>query len=368
MAKEFCIKRKILVISNLYPSKNAPFHGSFVKNFIDDLNIYNQRPVTICVLKGRIDGYGILKILAYLLFYSKIFYRLLFFKYDLIYVHLITHASIPIRIVSYIKKLNIVFNIHGEDLLVTTPLAKKLLNFVIPLLKKAAFIVVPSNYFKEVTLTQLPFLHEEKILVSASGGVKEQFYIERKRTYHPNQILTIGYVSRIDRGKGWDVFVDAIKIVNKRGYKVNACMIGGGLDVEKMKVLINEENIRNITYVGPVAYQDLPTYYSKMDLFVFPTLLRESLGLVGLEAMAASVPVIASRIGGITDYLRDGENGLYFTPGDSKDLANKIQQFIELENNEKNTMAANARKTADQYKSDIVSTTLFDTLFKHIAS
>ena len=98
--KKLSIKRKILVISNLYPSKRAPFHGSFVKNFVDSLNVYNQQPVTICVLKGRIDGYGILKILAYLFFYGKIFYRLLFFKYDLIYVHLITHASIPIRIVS----------------------------------------------------------------------------------------------------------------------------------------------------------------------------------------------------------------------------------------------------------------------------
>ena len=364
MERQMLPNKKILVISNLYPSKSAPFHGSFVKNFVDDLDGYNQRPVTICVLKGRIDGHGVVKILTYLLFYGKIFYRLLFFKYDLIYVHLITHASIPIRIVSYVRKLDIVFNIHGEDLLVTTPLAKKLLNFVIPLLKKAKFIVVPSNYFKEVTLMQLPFLNAEKILVSASGGVKEQFYVER--AYTPNKILTIGYVSRIDRGKGWNVFVDAIKIVNERGYKVNACMIGGGLDVEKMKVLINEEDIRNITYVGPVAYQDLPTYYSKMDLFVFPTLLRESLGLVGLEAMAASVPVIASRIGGITDYLRDGKNGLYFTPGDSKDLADKIQQFIELEDSQKTVMAANARKTAGKYKSDIVSTSLFNILFKNI--
>ena len=366
MGKEFSIRRKLLVISNLYPSKSAPFHGSFVKNFVDDLNDYNQRPFTICVLKGRIDGYGVVKILTYLLFYGKIFYRLLFFKYDLIYVHLITHASIPIRIVSYIKKLNIVFNIHGEDLLVTTSLAKKLLNFVIPLLKKAKFIVVPSNYFKEVTLMQLPFLNAEKILVSASGGVKEQFYVERKRTYHPNQILTIGYVSRIDRGKGWNVFVDAIKIINNRGYKVNACMIGGGLEVEKMKILIDGEDIKNITYIGPVAYQDLPKYYSKMDLFVFPTLLRESLGLVGLEAMAASVPVIASKIGGIADYLIDGGNGFYFTPGDSEDLADKIQQFIELEDTKKVAMAANARRTADKYKSDIVSTSLFNILFKNI--
>ena len=124
MGKEFSIRRKLLVISNLYPSKSAPFHGSFVKNFVDDLNDYNQRPVTICVLKGRIDGYGVVKILTYLLFYGKIFYRLLFFKYDLIYVHLITHASIPIRIVSYIKKLKQVlkYRLRKNDLIRTAGL------------------------------------------------------------------------------------------------------------------------------------------------------------------------------------------------------------------------------------------------------
>jgi len=364
MGKKFHLKKKILVISNLYPSSKSPFHGSFVKNFVDDLNDYNELPVTTCVLKGRIDGHGIKKIFSYLLFYCRIFYRLLFFRYDLVYVHLVTHASIPIRIVSYIKKLNLVFNIHGEDLLTTTPLAKRLLDFAKPLLKKATVIVVPSHYFKDVTLAHLPFLDSGKILVSASGGVKEQFYVDR--AYNPKVVLSIGYVSRIDRGKGWDVFANAIKIINRRGYNVKACIIGGGLEAGRLQEFVTGEGIGNITYLGPVAYQDLPGYYSRMDLFVFPTLLHESLGLVGLEAMAASVPVIASKIGGITDYLQDGYNGFYFDPGNSEDLADKIQQFLELEDAKKMLMAVNARKTAERYKASIVSTSLFDVLFKYI--
>lgn len=357
-------KRKVLVISNLYPSKKSPFHGTFVKNFVDDLNASNQFSVTTCVLKGRIDGYGIVKVLSYLFFYCRIFYRLLFFRYDLIYVHLITHASIPIRIVSYFKKLNIVFNIHGEDLLVTTPLAKRLLDFVVPLLRKAVFIVVPSNYFKEVTLAKLPFLNPQKVLVSASGGVKEQFYVNR--IYTPMSILRIGYVSRIDRGKGWNVFLDAIKVINDRGYHVEVSIIGGGLETQKMMDYIAEKGINNVSYFGPIAYNDLVSYYSKMDLFVFPTLLRESLGLVGLEAMAASVPVIASKIGGITDYLNDGYNGFYFKPGDSLDLADKIEGFVKLADADKINMSLNARKTADMYRSGIVSNTLFNILYRYI--
>lgn len=355
---------KILVISNLYPSKNSPYYGSFVKNFVDELMCYPiNKEVELCVIRGCRSN-RLYKIYLYLFFYIRLFYRLLFFNYDLIYVHLITHSSIPIRVVSCIKKLNIVFNIHGEDLLVTTPLTRKLLKFVIPLMRNAAYIVVPSNYFKKITLMHLPFLDSEKVLVSASGGVKQQFYVNRK--YIPSKVLRIGYVSRIDRGKGWDVFIDAVKIINKLGYSVSAYVIGGGLEVEKMKLSIVEKHVENVVYIGPVAYDNLNNYYSKMDLFIFPTLLCESLGLVGLEAMAASVPVIASKIGGITDYLKDGYNGFYFNPGDANDLADKIKMFIELNDADKRNMSIHARQTADRYKYNIVSASLFDILFKHI--
>lgn len=134
-----------------------------------------------------------------------------------------------------------------------------------------------------------------------------------------------------------------------------------------MKAYIAKKEVKNVEYVGPVAYEELNQYYSKMDLFVFPTLLRESLGLVGLEAMAASVPVIASKIGGITDYLKDGYNGFYFNPGDSDDLADKIQKFIELSDGDKKTMSYHARETAENYQSNMVSTSLFNILFKYIA-
>lgn len=52
-----------------------------------------------------------------------------------------------------------------------------------------------------------------------------------------------------------------------------------------------------------------------MDLFVFPTQLEESLGLVGLEAMACGVPVIGSCIGGLTDYIEEGTNGFFSSRG-----------------------------------------------------
>lgn len=351
---------KILVISNLFPSKRCPFHGSFVKNFVDDLTTYNGKENTsYCVLKGR--SYKLYeKLYHYFIFYIKIFYYLIFNNYDYIYVHLITHASLPIKIVSYFKKMNLIFNIHGEDLLVKTKLAALLLNLVKPLLYKASLIVVPSYYFKKRTIELLPSIAKEKIYVSASSGVKESFYnflINKRR----NNI--IGYVSRIDRGKGWDTLLKAIKILSDSNINIAVEIAGGGSEVNNMLDLIKELNLKNIKYVGPIGHDMLPNFYKQLDIFVFPTKLEESLGLVGLEAMASGVPVIASKIGGIQDYLVNKSNGLYFNYGDEKDLAKKILYLLKISDNDYNDMCNKAYEKSLEYKASIVNKKLFDYIF-----
>lgn len=74
------------------------------------------------------------------------------------------------------------------------------------------------------------------------------------------------------------------------------------------------------------ARKDLPDIYPAADAFVFPS-LYETFALVCLEAMASGLPVLASRVGGIEDYLRDGENGL-FIERDAKDIAQKLDRVL----------------------------------------
>ena len=71
--------------------------------------------------------------------------------------------------------------------------------------------------------------------------------------------------------------------------------------------------------------------YNAIEAFVFPTKRKgESLGLVGLEAMACGAPVIGSQIGGLKDYIIDGKNGLFFEPKNVEELASQLQAFINL--------------------------------------
>lgn len=349
---------KVLVISNLYPSKKAPYHGSFVKDFVRQIKADDRVSRVDCALLRGWHSGVMVKLWLYMKFYLTILYRLVFFNYDLVYIHLITHSTLPVRLVSKFKRLNLVFNIHGEDLLVTTSLASLLLRLALPLLYKSQNVVVPSFYFRSIVMEKLPQLDKEKIIVSPSGGVSEHFF-GTPRIYAGKARFKIGYVSRIDRGKGWDVLLEAAKLLGDQ-IPLEVAIVGGGFEVEQFKAKLQESGLKNVNYVGPIGHDDLPRFYASLDLFVFPTLLRESLGLVGLEAMAAGVPVIASRIGGIQDYVCDGKNGFFFRPGDAYGLAAKIRKFLSLSTDSKERMSQIAVETATQYRSQYVSDELFN--------
>lgn len=63
---------------------------------------------------------------------------------------------------------------------------------------------------------------------------------------------------------------------------------------------------------------------SKASVLIVPSIWYETFGLVVAEAYAAGLPVIASRIGALSEIVREGETGLLFKPGDARDLADKM--------------------------------------------
>jgi glycosyltransferase involved in cell wall biosynthesis len=181
-----------------------------------------------------------------------------------------------------------------------------------------------------------------------------------------NEIFTIGYVSRIDYNKGWDVFIRAIAFLKQEAiFEFKAIMVGGGEEVSACLALIKRNKLENIiSYVGGKSQDELFLFYNKLDVFIFPTLLNESLGLVGIEAMASKVPVIASHIGGITDYLINDINGYFFKVGDYKDLAYKIKKYFILIEEDKTRMKENSLMTAMKYDANHINTMLVRKLFE----
>lgn len=83
---------------------------------------------------------------------------------------------------------------------------------------------------------------------------------------------------------------------------------------------------QHVRYI-PFAWDVLP-YYGLLDLSVLPSRI-EGLSQTLLESMALAIPVIASRAGGNTDVIRDGQNGLLYGPGDAPDLARQLARLLD---------------------------------------
>ena len=97
--------------------------------------------------------------------------------------------------------------------------------------------------------------------------------------------------------------------------------------------------------------KDLVDYYNAFDVFVFPTKRKsESLGLVGLEAMACKTFVIACNLYGPKEYVIDNKNALtYQNVKNGKELAFKIKKFMNMNEKEKEKILDEAYETAKKY-------------------
>ena len=80
---------------------------------------------------------------------------------------------------------------------------------------------------------------------------------------------------------------------------------------------------------GALPHHDVPSALASMDVLVFPSVWEETSGIGAREALAAGVPVVASRIGGIPEFVRHDHNGLLFTPGDAGDLARQLRRLVD---------------------------------------
>lgn len=196
-------------------------------------------------------------------------------------------------------------------------------------------VIVCSNFMKQEVknLFQLP---DDKVLEIANGVNEENYRADYSKAFRQNyaspdeQIIL--YVGRIVREKGIQVLIQSIPEILQRNPASKFVIAGKGPYLDSLKAQADYLGISNRVYfTGFISDEERNKLYRCADLAVFPS-LYEPFGIVALEAMATMTPVIVSAVGGLVEFVEDGENGLTVPPNDPPRLAQAILQLLNKQN------------------------------------
>ena len=128
-------------------------------------------------------------------------------------------------------------------------------------------------------------------------------------------------VAQLISAKGVDLAIRALAELPENAV---LWIVGTGSQADELKGLVSALALESrVKFWG--LQRHVEPFLQAADCFVLPSRWQEAAGLVILEAQAVGLPVVASRIGGIPEYIAEGRSGLLFTPGDAGDLANKLR-------------------------------------------
>jgi len=228
----------------------------------------------------------------------------------------------------------------------------------------------PLDRQQMVTLYEVD---ESKIAVIPCGVNLDLFRpidqrLARRELGLPVERSLLLFVGRLDPVKGLSVLLEAMCELTRRmrpcrAQDLSLAVIGGDredhleammTDLKCLSEIRHELGLDDlVVFVGSRSQEILPYYYSAADACVMPS-LYESFGMVALEAMACGTPVIASRVGGLTYTVRDGETGFTVPEKDPKALAEKLE-LILTDHALRQRLGARATRVARMYGWDVVA-------------
>lgn len=350
----------------MYPSKKNPVYGIFVKSCINSLSNH-EFSIDKAVITGKSNSF--FKIFRYLLFYISGFIKALTTGYDAVFGHYISHISPLIMMIILTRpSLPVIINIHGSDVAKKSAFRFFVEPFSRFVMKRAAMIVVPSeSYLRRISL--MYGVQRKKIFVSPSGGVNTTIFNPGDKTKSRRKLgidseFVCGYVSRMYPEKRWNIFFEVFSKILETKSDAIAIAAGDGPEKKELKEFMKKKKISDrVIFLENIERDRLADVYRAMDIFIFPS-IRESLGLVGLEAMACGIPVIATRSGGAQEYVEDKINGFLAKKDNPEDFLEKFIDYSSLSKEQKKKYSENAVLTARNFSTGKVAGNLAEAIKK----
>ncbi len=222
----------------------------------------------------------------------------------------------------------VVLRFFNKIIAVSTKIKESMINVGI---NKNKIIVIDNGInvknkdftFPRIEARKLLKLNDSDFIIGCVGSLTSE-------KGHKNLLLSFQYLEPNNR--------DQAKII----------IIGDGSELEALKTIIITQGLeKKIIMVG--RRDDARKLYSAFDIFVLPS-YNEGLPMVMLEAMAASIPVIASNVGAIPNVITHNRNGFLTQPGDACDIAQKID-MLRHDNKLRILFATRGQQTIEKYYS-----------------
>lgn len=191
------------------------------------------------------------------------------------------------------------------------------------LFERAKYIVAVSQDLRNKFVKDYPYCtHKTSVIYN---GVDTTLFKPGAQKY-PN--FTILYVGRMEREKGVDLIIKAVDKARRSGLKIEVKLIGMGRHIYEFKKLADELHLSDeIQFLGQIKNSDLTDYYQRSHVFVFPTRREEGHPVTLSEAFCSGLPVVATRKGGLSELIVDGESGYYIDDDDFDGLAYVIRKL-----------------------------------------
>lgn len=165
------------------------------------------------------------------------------------------------------------------------------------------------------------------------NGISDNIPEVTKHVSKPKEKIKILFLSNLIKSKGVFVLLDACSIMKKNGYWFECDFVGGEGDVSEQEFkekVVQKGLSENVRYLGMKFDQEKEAIYSRADIFAFPTYYeQETFGLVNLEAMENSIPIVSTFEGGIPDVVENGVTGFLVPQQNVKALEEKLEILIK---------------------------------------
>lgn len=248
----------------------------------------------------------------------------------------VIHAQHIWIISSILEEYNIpiILTSHGSDVMGYKE-SEKFHNHFKKAAKDCKKIITISNHNKDEVMAIIPE-YKDKLITISNGYDKTMFYRENcdkkeiLESFNINKEYDkiVCFAGRLAKNKGVDILLNSAKIYEKEN--VLTLIAGHGNEYDVLYPLTKELGLKNVEFLGDRTHDELRKMYSISDVCAVPS-REEAFGLVALEAIACGVPVVATKQGGIPDFVTN-EVGVLVEKENVEQFADEIMKILNEEN------------------------------------